>query len=182
MDDRAWLYYKLTNEPKGSGELKTNSNTLTIHWLYRKSRGDSYVNIKCWRSKGIQEKESIMVVRCGQKNPSLGITVWHHPAKPCESKQWPSDGFFYPDLPPMKDSYSLTCMIICWVQRKLFKHKASGSGNETWLLFLCFCTIPLKKKCLENTNLGNHKNAINNEVISQNHKTTNTHSSWAIYS
>ena len=22
MDDRPWLYYKLTNEPKGSGELK----------------------------------------------------------------------------------------------------------------------------------------------------------------
>ena len=27
--------------------------------------------------KGMQEKESIMGVR-GQKNPSLGITVWHH--------------------------------------------------------------------------------------------------------
>ena len=24
-DDGAWLYYKLTNEPKGSGELKKNS-------------------------------------------------------------------------------------------------------------------------------------------------------------
>ena len=23
MDDRPWLYYKLTNEPKGSGELKS---------------------------------------------------------------------------------------------------------------------------------------------------------------
>ena len=23
-DDGPWLYYKLTNEPKGSGELKTN--------------------------------------------------------------------------------------------------------------------------------------------------------------
>ena len=28
-------------------------------------RGDSYVKIKRWRSKGMQEKESIMVVRCG---------------------------------------------------------------------------------------------------------------------
>ena len=27
--------------------------------------GDSYVKIKCWRSKGVQEKESIMVARCG---------------------------------------------------------------------------------------------------------------------
>ena len=24
MDDGPWLYYKLTNEPKGSGELKTH--------------------------------------------------------------------------------------------------------------------------------------------------------------
>ena len=26
MDDRAWLYYKLTNDPKGSGELKMMQN------------------------------------------------------------------------------------------------------------------------------------------------------------
>ena len=29
-DDRPWLYYKLTNEPKGSGELKSNYNIKTI--------------------------------------------------------------------------------------------------------------------------------------------------------
>ena len=28
MDDGPWLYYKLTNEPKGSGELKTELQTL----------------------------------------------------------------------------------------------------------------------------------------------------------
>ena len=29
-DDRPWLYYKLTNESKGSGELKSNYNVKTI--------------------------------------------------------------------------------------------------------------------------------------------------------
>ena len=27
MDDRPWLYYKLTSEPKGSGELKSKFKT-----------------------------------------------------------------------------------------------------------------------------------------------------------
>ena len=30
----------------------------------------------------MQEKESVMVVRCEEKNSSLGITVWHHEALP----------------------------------------------------------------------------------------------------
>ena len=29
-DDGPWLYYKLTNEPKGSGELKTKSMIFII--------------------------------------------------------------------------------------------------------------------------------------------------------
>ena len=36
MDDRPWLYYKLTNEPKGSGELKNTYNiTLFKIWNSR---------------------------------------------------------------------------------------------------------------------------------------------------
>ena len=41
------------------------------------------------------------------ENLSLGITVWHHKAQPGDAKQWPSDGFFYPHLTLMKDSYIL---------------------------------------------------------------------------
>ena len=41
----------------------------------------------------MQEKESVMTVWCGQKNQSLGNTVWHHLVLPCDAKQWPSDGF-----------------------------------------------------------------------------------------
>ena len=37
-DNRAWLYYKFTNESKGSGELKIvdiqNVNTFSCHWVY----------------------------------------------------------------------------------------------------------------------------------------------------
>ena len=66
-------------------------------WLVNE---DSYVKIKCWRSKGMQEKESIMAVWCRQKILSLGITVWHHSAKPHDAKQWPLDGIFYPHLTP----------------------------------------------------------------------------------
>ena len=73
-------------------------------WLVH---GDSYIKIRRWYSKGVQEKESIMVVQYGQKNPSLEITVWHHSAQPRDAKQWPSDIFFYPHLTPMKDSYIL---------------------------------------------------------------------------
>ena len=31
-----------------------------------------------WKSKDMQEKVSIMDAWCGQKNPSLGITVQYH--------------------------------------------------------------------------------------------------------
>ena len=34
-----------------------------------------------------------MAVWCRQKNPSLGITISHHSAKPCDAKQWPSEEF-----------------------------------------------------------------------------------------
>ena len=36
---------------------------------------------------GMQEKESIMVVWCGQKILSLGSIVWHHSAKPRDAEQ-----------------------------------------------------------------------------------------------
>ena len=35
MDDRPWLYYKLTNEPKGSGELKKVKRQPRVIILYK---------------------------------------------------------------------------------------------------------------------------------------------------
>ena len=55
----------------------------------------------------MQEKESIMGVRCGQKNLSLGITVCHHLASLVMPDSDLKDGFFYPHLTPMKDSYNI---------------------------------------------------------------------------
>ena len=49
----------------------------------------------------MQEKESIVVVRCELKILSLGITVWHH-----EACSYPDDGIFNPHLTTIKDSYN----------------------------------------------------------------------------
>ena len=54
--------------------------------------------------KGTQEKESIMGVRERQKNPSLGITVWHHSASLVMPDSNPRDGFFCLPLTHIKDS------------------------------------------------------------------------------
>ena len=45
----------------------------------------------------MQEKESIMVVRCELKIPSLGMTVRHHSAS--------RDGIFNSHVTAIKDSY-----------------------------------------------------------------------------
>ena len=55
----------------------------------------------------MQEKESIMAVRGRQKNPSLAITVWHHPTSLVMPDSDPWDGFFYLPLTPMIDPYNL---------------------------------------------------------------------------
>ena len=52
--------------------------------------------------KGVQEKKSIMGVRCRQKNMSLAITVLHHSANLVMPDSDPRDGFFYLPLTPMK--------------------------------------------------------------------------------
>ena len=59
------------------------------------------LTILCSEMKGVQEKESIMGVRGRQKNPSLAITVWHHPARLVMPNSDPRDGFFYLPLTPM---------------------------------------------------------------------------------
>ena len=38
-------------------------------------------------------------------------SLWHHSAKPCDAKQWPSDRFFYLHLTHMKDSYILAYQV-----------------------------------------------------------------------
>ena len=55
----------------------------------------------------MQEKESIMVVRCGLKIPSPGIIVRHHSTSLVMPNSYPRDGIFNPDLSTINDSYSL---------------------------------------------------------------------------
>ena len=56
---------------------------------------------------GEQKKQSIIRVRVGQKNPSHAITVCHQWASLVMPIGDPWDGFVYPTLTLMKDSYSL---------------------------------------------------------------------------
>ena len=53
----------------------------------------------------LQEKESIIHVRMEQKNPSVAITVCHHSASLAIPNHDPQEGFFYPTLILMIDSY-----------------------------------------------------------------------------
>ena len=54
----------------------------------------------------MQEKESIMVVRCELKIPSLWITVRHHSASLVMQNSYPCDGIFNQHLTIIKDSYN----------------------------------------------------------------------------
>ena len=65
----------------------------------------------------MQEKESIMAVRCKLKIPSLGITVWHHSASLVMPNSYPHDGIFSQHLMTSKDSYILAYLtgISVWV-------------------------------------------------------------------
>ena len=59
------------------------------------------MKVKCNKSKGMQEKVSIMSVWCGQKNRSLGITVRHHKASLVMPISDPRNRFFCPHHTPM---------------------------------------------------------------------------------
>ena len=53
----------------------------------------------------MQEKESVIVVRCELKIPSLGITVRYHSARLGMQNSYPRDGIFNPLLTTINDSY-----------------------------------------------------------------------------
>ena len=69
---------------------------------YSGTSGSLFLN-----KSGEQDKESIIRVRVGWKNPSLGMTVCHHSASLVLRNGDPLDGFFYPTLTLMIDSYNL---------------------------------------------------------------------------
>ena len=54
----------------------------------------------------MQEKESIMAVRCELKIPSLRIIVQHHSASLVMPNSYPHDIIFNPHLTTIKDSYN----------------------------------------------------------------------------
>ena len=62
----------------------------------------------------VQEKESIIVVRCGLKILSLRITVWYHLASLVMPNSYPHDGIFNPHLTTIKDSYTSDPLLQHW--------------------------------------------------------------------
>ena len=76
---------------------------------YSETCGSLFKNKKDKKNLDEQEKESIIRVRVGQKNPSLGITICHHSASLVMPNGDPRDGFFYPTLTLMIDFYVIVC-------------------------------------------------------------------------
>ena len=64
------------------------------------------LNAKFCQRKSMPEKESIMVVRCELKIPSLGITVGHHSASLVMPNSYPGDRIFNQHLSQPLYSYS----------------------------------------------------------------------------
>lgn len=77
-------------------------SSLNVTPLSSQYGGRRYI-IKNLRSgmEGMQEKESYMRVRGGQKNPSFGITVRHYSASLVMPGSDPRDGFFHPPFTPI---------------------------------------------------------------------------------
>ena len=73
-----------------------------------------------YRRKSMQEKESIMVVRCGLKITSHRIIVRHHSASLVMPNSYPHDGIFNPHHTTIKDSYSLFDLIMLFWCINLF--------------------------------------------------------------
>ena len=67
----------------------------------------------------MQEKESIMVVWCKLKVPSLRITVRHHSASLAILNSYRRDIIFNPQLTAIKNSYNkenVQCSNICYIR------------------------------------------------------------------
>ena len=114
-----------------------NFYVFVTHWLYRTSRNDVTkrhgIVIIIWRTSAVEEnlqskrlhyqkptfrneryaRRRIYYGCEGQieKNPSLGITVWHHSASLVMSDSNPRDRFFYLPLTPMIDSYNMRLIV-----------------------------------------------------------------------
>ena len=65
------------------------------------------------KNSGEQQKESFIRVRVGQKNPSLGIAVYHHWESLVMPNGDPQDGFYYPTHTLMQ-SFNILASLCSW--------------------------------------------------------------------
>ena len=112
---------------------------------------------------GEQEKESISHVRVGYKNPSLWITVCQYSANLVMPNGDPRDGFSYPTLTLMMDSYSIQWLnqidvqFLCQINQIFTPYPfkilifLSRGRSVVGLLMVVTCTpdVPEKKKSVD---------------------------------
>ena len=79
-----YLIVKLTSLPR----LQHHNDVKALYQMaaYSGISGNAMIKIRVWQSN-MQEKKSIMSVRCGLKNLSLSIMVMHHSAQPHDAEQ-----------------------------------------------------------------------------------------------
>ena len=65
-----------------------------------------------------KKNKSIIRVRVGQKNPSLGITVCHHSASIVMQNGDPRDKFLYPTRPPPPSQVMMNTYILLGKQER----------------------------------------------------------------
>ena len=87
----------------------------------------------------MQDKESIIVVRCELKIPSLGITVRHHSASLVMPNSYPRDGIFNPHLTTINDSY----YILVFQIRRAFRNIRRTVPEIANVLILFFMNVLL---------------------------------------
>ena len=102
-----WLYW---NSHKWSSSdvivMLTDGIVIFLISAFLETSGRLFYNMK-YSFICEQEKQSIIRMRQGYKNPSLGITVCHHSASLVMPNDDPRDNFFYPTHTLMMNSYIL---------------------------------------------------------------------------
>ena len=78
----------------------------------------------------MQEKESIMIVWCELKIPSLGITVRHHSASLVMPNSNLRDGIFIPHLTTITDSYKVDKKAMIRNRHNRIPHPAFNTKRE----------------------------------------------------
>ena len=131
------IYAELTQGRESTRLPHTHKLTSLKNVVILKLINEYIFKPKCnCRRKSMQEKESIMVVWCKLKVPSLRITVLHHSASLAMLNSYRRDTIFNPQLTAIKNSYNkenVQCSNICYTRIwDIFVHTYVTYENVKW--------------------------------------------------